>query len=52
MFQSSSVRKTAEDTPICKECLKENSCEFKPDKTEWRYVLSFCQKYEPSQVKE
>jgi hypothetical protein len=45
MFQRSVERVTANDKPICCKCSSDNNCKCKPEATQWRFVLSYCQRF-------
>jgi len=45
MFQSSKQRTHADEQHICVNCINELKCVYKPDKTQWRFVLQYCQKF-------
>lgn len=44
MHQMGVKRKTADDKPLCFECVHDENCSIKPE-WKWNYVLFKCQKF-------
>jgi hypothetical protein len=45
LFQSSKKRVTADDNHICINCINEKECTVKPEPEQWRFVLTYCQRF-------